>query len=524
MDQPRLSMRGIRKSFGTTLALRKVDLDARPGSIHALIGENGAGKSTLMKVLSGALRPDGGSMTLEGRPFAPSGPAAAQEQGIAMVYQELTLAPHLSVLDNLFLGRERPGGGPWSRLPSLAPRLEPVRSFLDQAGVDPKSRVADLGIGAKQMVEIARALLREAKVLVLDEPTAGLSAPEAEALFQRLLALRETGVSILYISHFLEEVKRIAEDFTVLRDGESVAAGKVAEVEVEDLVAAMIGRRNEALEAPSPRASEGAETPPVLYRFRVDAAPGLVAPAHFDLRRGEIAGIAGLVGSGRTELLRTLTGLPVAGGPGREVRGRVEAPGPVEADLRRMSPARALRLGYGLLSEDRKAEGLALRLSVADNLTLPYLRRYLRGGLLRLKKRAKDTAEQLGLLQVKAASPEAAIDSLSGGNQQKVAIGRLLSQRLDLLLLDEPTRGVDLGAKAQIYALIRKAAAEGKAVLVVSSYLPELFGLCHSLMVMHKGRLSAKRPLPHWTPEGAMAFATTGLENAKAHEGKAKVE
>jgi ribose transport system ATP-binding protein len=490
-------MRGIRKAFGPTQALRGVDLELLPGEVHALIGENGAGKSTLMKVLSGAESADAGAMTLDGKPYRPQGPDDARRRGVAMIYQELTLAPHLSVEANVLLGLEP---GSWGFLDRRAgrQRVREALAVLQHPEIPPDSPVHGLSPGAQQVVEIARALLLDARVLVLDEPTSSLTQEDSARLFDLIRRLRQRGVTVVYISHFLEEVQAIADRFTVLRDGQAVGGGAVADFAVEHIVELMVGRH---LSEQFPR------VPHTIGEAVLELADlaGMDLPkgASLTLHRGEILGVAGIVGAGRTELLRAVFGLdPVR-------NGRVKlatAAGPVEGAA--YSPRQRIAQGMGLLSEDRKGEGLALLQGVADNLTYTRLRPYCRWGWLNPLRRRAAVAGWISKLHVRCAGPDQSVRELSGGNQQKVALGRLLHQDADVLLLDEPTRGVDVGSKAEIYRLIGELAAQGKAMLFVSSYLPELLGVCDRLAVMAWGRLGEARPASEWTPDEVMAQAT----------------
>lgn len=499
MSEPcRLAMNGIRKRFGSTQALRGVDLELRPGEVHALVGENGAGKSTLMKVLSGAVTPDAGTMTLDGQRYAPAGPQEARRRGVAMIYQELTLAPHLSVEDNVMLGLEQSRWG-FLRRAEQRRRVVDALAVLEHPEIRPESPVAGLSPAAQQLVEIARALILDVRVLVLDEPTSSLTRADAQRLFALMRRLRERGVALVYISHFLEEVQEIADRFTVLRDGQSVGGGLVRDFAPEKIIELMVGR---SLTEQFPRVPHEIGEP-VL---QIKNLEGLELPrgVSLTLNRGEILGVAGIVGAGRTELLRAIFGLD----PVRRGEVVVRKVGPVAG-----RPASRIVQGLGLLSEDRKTEGLALGQSIADNLTYTRLRPYSMLGLLNLGQRRAAVADWLQKLNVRCAGPEQAVGELSGGNQQKVALGRLLHQKADILLLDEPTRGVDIGSKAEIYRLIGELAAEGKAVLFVSSYLPELLGVCDRLAVMARGKLSEVRPVNEWTAEQVMVFAT-GAETA----------
>jgi ribose transport system ATP-binding protein len=500
---PRLTMTGMHKRFGATLALRGVDLDLRPGEVHALVGENGAGKSTLMKVLSGAISADAGQMTLDDQPYRPSGPQDARRHGVAMIYQELTLAPHLSVEANVMLGLEETRLG-FLRHGLHRQRVQHALAELQHPEIHPDSPVSQLSPGAQQLVEIARALLLDVRVLVLDEPTSSLTQGDARRLFDLVLRLRQRGVSIVYISHFLEEVQEIADRFTVLRDGQSVGGGPVREFSRDHILSLMVGR---SLTEQFPRVPHTIGEP--ILELSDLAGVELPCGVNLTLHRGEILGIAGIVGAGRTELLRVVFGLdPVRRGAVRVLGTRYSV-----LSAQYATPRKRIGQGIGLLSEDRKQEGLALPCSIADNLTYSRLQPYSRFGWLNLRARRAVVGEWLSRLQVRCSGPDQAVAELSGGNQQKVALGRLLHQDADVLLLDEPTRGVDIGSKAEIYRLIGELAARGKAILFVSSYLPELLGVCDHLAVMTRGRLSPVRPAAAWTPEAVMAYATAGGED-----------
>ncbi len=503
--EARLIMSGVSKRFGSTQALLGVDLELRPGEVHALVGENGAGKSTLMKVLSGAVRPDSGRMLLDGRDYAPADPGQSRRLGVAMIYQELTLASHLSVESNVLLGQEPRRFGVLLRQEGRR-RVREALALLEHPEIQPDSPVGRLSPAAQQLVEIARALLLEPCVLVLDEPTSALTQQDAQRLFALIRRLKERGVGIVYISHFLEEVQEIADRFTVLRDGRNVGGGLVRDFSVDRIVELMVGRRldDQFPQVPhsiGPVALEIADLKLERAGLRTQGGVSLT------LHRGEILGLAGIVGAGRTELLRAVFGLdPVQRG---QVLVQTVAGGRSQP-TGRATPHQRIEQGIGMLSEDRKEEGLALIQSVADNLTYSRLQPYCWLGWLNLSRRKRAVAEWLGRLQVRCAGGEQPVGQLSGGNQQKVALGRLLHQQADVLLLDEPTRGVDVGSKAEIYRLIGELAAQGKAILFVSSYLPELLGVCDTLAVMTRGRLSPVRPLGQWTPEELMAWATSG--------------
>lgn len=486
-----LTMNAISKRFGATRALRGLSFEARAGEVLALIGENGAGKSTLMKVLSGAHSPDSGTMELAGETYAPRGPQDARAAGVAMIYQELTLAPHLSVEDNVLLGQELHRFG-WLNRTAQRQRLRTVLAELGHADLAPTTIVGTLSVGEQQLVEIARALLLDAKVIVFDEPTSSLTQHDAQRLFEVIARLKASGRAVIYISHFLEEIRRLCDQYTVLRDGESVGSGPLAETSEAQLVALMAGRSVQELFPTVPHTP--GETLLTVNNLSGQRLPRNVS---FELRRGEILGIFGLVGSGRTELLRALFALD----PIRE--GLVQVSGKSIPH----SPAARLQAGLGFVSEDRKGEGLAQSCSITDNTTLSRLAPYRAWGLLRLGQRRAAVEQWMKRLQVKATSAAQSVSALSGGNQQKVAIARVLHQEAEILLLDEPTRGIDVGTKAEIYRLMGEAAAQGKAVLFVSSYLPELLAVCDRIGVMARGRLRAIRSAHDWTEEALLTLA-----------------
>ena len=492
---PRLSIRGVRKAFGPTIALGGVDLGAGAGEVHALLGENGAGKSTLLQILAGVQPMDAGEVLLDGAPYRPAGPVDARRAGVVMVHQELSLCPHLTVAENILLGIEPVSFGVVRRA-EMETRAAAVLGPLAGAGppLDARALVGDLAPAAQQLVEIARALAQSAcRVLVLDEPTSSLAGAEVARLFDVVRRLRAEGVTILYVSHFLEEVREIADAYTVLRDGRTVGSGRMEGTTIASLVEQMAGR---AIDALFPRS---ARTPGEIV-LELAALAGAVKPTRADLalRRGEVLGIAGLVGAGRTELLRAVFGLdPVARGTVRV--GLYTGPA---------SPARRLAQGVGLLSEDRKGEGLATALSIADNLTLSTLARLGSAGLVSRRRQREATQRWIDQLGIRCRDPEQRVADLSGGNQQKVALGRLLHHDVDVFLLDEPTRGVDVGSKAQIYGIIDALALAGKAVLLVSSYLPELLGVCDRVAVMRRGELGPARPAQGLTEHGVLLEAT----------------
>jgi ribose transport system ATP-binding protein len=496
---PCLWMRGVQKHFGATRALAGVDFEVNSGEVHAVVGENGAGKSTLMKVLAGVHGLDVGEMRLQGKPYRPRSPLDARRNGVVMIYQELSLAPHLSVMENILLGVE-PRRGPFLRWKEMRRRAVDALEQVGLGDVAAEMPAGRLSIAQQQMVEIARGVAVDCRLLVLDEPTSSLTGDDIENLFSLIARLKSEGLAIIYISHFLDEVQRVSDRFTVLRDGQSVGGGRTADTTSEKIVAQMVGRPMEDLYPRSTRVP-GAEA------LRLWDLAGRRGPqsASLSLHYGEIVGIAGLVGAGRTELFRTIFGLDVV----RAGRMRIGAyAGPA-------SPSRRWAQKVGFVSEDRKSEGLALGLSITDNVTLPQLRGLVQGGLVTPSGQAAACRGWIEKLALRCTSPHQRVGTLSGGNQQKVALARLLHAEVDVLLLDEPTRGIDVGAKAEIYRLLDELACgsadgsrRGRAVLLISSYLPELLGICDRIGVMYRGRLSEVRPVAAWDERRLMMVAT----------------
>lgn len=466
-----LEMQGITKRFGTFEALKGVDFDLRAGEVHALVGENGAGKSTLMKILAGVQPATAGTMSVAGERVSFGSVADAQAHGVAMVYQELALATDLSVAENLFLGNL----SPWVSHAKLAERAGPL---LEQVELDvpPLTRLGNLAVGEQQLVEIARALGHERRVLVFDEPTAALSSLETERLFRLIRKLEEQGVGVVYISHRLEEVFELADRVTVLRDGRKVTTAEVAEVTPDDVVRAMVGRDVKRFSRePTTRPDE----PPIEFEFQDE---GLL-PGSISLRPGEIVGLAGVIGSGRSKVLATLFG---ASGQARLGGARVG------------SPHHAIDLGMFLVPEDRKLSGLVLELSVRENLAMAILPRLLAAGLfVRAGAERREALKWVESLNLRPPDPEKRVRELSGGNQQKVVVGKALATEPRVLLLDEPTRGVDVGARSEIYGVIDDLAREGMALLIASSDTDELVGLCDRVLVFRGGRVAVtlERPL-----------------------------
>lgn len=518
---PRLQMHNVHKRFGGVLALQGASLELAPGQVHALLGENGAGKSTLISVLEGALQPDAGSMTLDGAAFAPGHPAAARRAGVAVVHQEPALAVHLTVAENIALGSQPARWGVVRRAAmhrAAAAALERIGA----AHVNPAARVADLSPGARQLVEIARAAgahaagahaagahataahASGARVLVLDEPTTSVGREQADGLWNAVRQLQQQGVSVLLVSHHLDEVRAVASHATVLRNGHTVWTGPLAHATDAALVRAMVGSANEPASAREPTAArESSAARQTAAAHPASAAPAVVlsatgvrthrmrAACTVEARAGQVLGIAGLVGSGRTALLRALAGLdPLAAGQ-VTVDGRLLRPG-VRA---------ALDAGVALVSEDRRHEGLALDLPWSVNLALADLHHHAAAGVVAWKRVMQSALAWQQQLGIRAATLQQPARQLSGGNQQRVALARALQAGTRAILLDEPTRGVDVAAKAQIHALIRQMAAGGRAVVVVSSYPAELLQVCDAVALMLDGHLQPARAAAQCTEE-----------------------
>jgi inositol transport system ATP-binding protein len=469
-------VRHVSKAFPGVVALDDVSLRLRRGSVHALVGENGAGKSTLMKIIAGICPPDAGELRLEGRPLRLDSPRQALASGIAMIHQELNLMPFMSVAENIWIRRE----------PLNALRLVRHRELRRRTGallerlrmdIDPEAELRTLSIACRQMVEIARALSHEPKLLIMDEPTSALTGREAEHLFAVTRELTAQGTGVFYITHRLEELAAIADEISVLRDGRHIATGFTRDLSRESLIRLMVGRELSAMfpGAPLPR-SEPALSARALTRVNE------FHDVSFDLHAGEILGVAGLVGSGRSELAAALFGLTAADSGTILIAGR---------ETRIDSPPSAMAQGLALVTEDRKETGCFLGLSVLENLEIAVLNRdFVRCGFVRAQAAREACGRMVSELKVKTRALEERIENLSGGNQQKVLIGRWLLTRPKILILDEPTRGVDVGAKAEIHQLIARLAAQGAAVLLISSEMPEILRLSHRIMVMHEGRVT----------------------------------
>jgi len=492
----RVELRAIEKSFGPVAVLKGVTLEVAEGHVHALLGENGAGKSTLMRILVGIETADAGSMTVAGADYRPKSPAAARAQGVVMVPQERTLCAHLTVQENVVLGIE-PAKSGFLRRSSAREMAKKALALVVGEGAETRipldARAGDLKVADQQLVEIARALAQagdagKAKVLVLDEPTSSLGHDDAVRLFERVKALKEQGLAIVLVTHFLSDVRAHADRYTVLRDGKVQGEGDPKTTEPSQIVHEMLGRELEGTRGDSEAAAKSARgesaTAEALLEVKALAGEAKPTSATFTLRRGEILGIAGLVGSGRTELLRAVLGLDAK----------------KSGDVIVRAPK-----GVGLLSEDRGGEGLMLARSIADNVSLT------KGGPFFVNPSVTEAegAKWIGELKVKASGPDQRVGDLSGGNQQKVQIARLLREDYDVLLVDEPTRGIDVASKAQVLELLRDLARRGKGIVLVSSQLDELVTTCDRIAVLKKGALGDARPVGDWTEETLLLEAAS---------------
>jgi ABC-type sugar transport system ATPase subunit len=476
IEPPLLSMRGIVKSFPGVRALRGVDLELHEGEVLALLGENGAGKSTLIKVLAGAHQPDAGSIQINGQPARIADPLDARRAGVAVIYQEFNLVPSLSAVENIFLGQE-PARAGFVRRGEERRRADELFARVG-VQVDPDAPCRELTVAQQQVVEIARALALEARIVVMDEPSATLTPQEVERLFGIIRDLKSRGIGVIYISHRLDEVFAIADRVLVLRDGAAVGGGPVDQLTRDELIRLMVGRR---LEEEFPQRQVAIGPPRLVVRGLTRGRK--VRNVSFDVRQGEVVSLTGLVGAGRTETVRLIFGAD------RREAGTIELDGRV---LNIRSPRDAIRAGIALLTEDRKAQGLVLGQSVRENFALPNLGRLSSLGFVHRRAERLALARHIEALRIRLADPEQATRNLSGGNQQKVVLAKWLERNCEVLLFDEPTRGIDVGAKVEIYRLINDLAAAGKAVLLVSSELPEVLGMSDRILVMHEGRLTGE--------------------------------
>ena len=501
MAEPVLSIHGVSKHFGAVKALTDVDFTLERGEVHALCGENGAGKSTLMNIVAGVLQPSAGEIRIDGRPVRIASPAAAQALGIGLVHQEIALCPDATVAENMFMAATNRRRAPFMNYRALERAAQAVMDRL--AAIDVRAKVGDLPISSQQLVEIAKALTLDCRVLILDEPTAALTETEAQRLFTIVRDLRENGISIIYISHRMAEIFSLCDRVTVFRDGRYVSTEEIAAVTPDDVVRSMVGREITQL---YPDKLSG---PPGETILEVEGL-GDGARFHdvgFTLRRGEILGIGGLIGSGRTEIAEGICGLRP------HKAGTVRLSGKARA-IRRYSDA--VKAGIVYLSEDRKGSGIFLDLSIAQNISVLDLRSLTgRTGLMNGRAEAALAADFARRLSVRMAGIEAPVKSLSGGNQQKVAIAKQLAVKPRVILMDEPTRGIDVGAKAEIHRLLRTLAEEGIGIVVISSELPELLGLCDRVLVVREGRIAGELSADEMSEEAVIRLAS-GLTTERA--------
>ena len=485
-----LHCRGVGKRYGGTHALKSVDLDLPPGSVLALVGENGAGKSTLNSIIAGVVRPDDGEMTLDGVPYHPASPSEALHQGVALIHQEIRLLPELTVAENIFLGRLPVASGRIDR----ARMAREARVVLDKLGVavDPQRKVAGLSMAVQQGIEIAKAIIRRPRYVIFDEPTASLGGAEADRILEQVRALRDAGTGIIYVSHRLDEVMKIADRVICLRDGALVAGWERGHFTQQDIINAMVGREfTFEHRAPPPRGDR------VVLQLDGVTRTGVFRDISFELARGEILGFAGLIGAGRTEVVRAIAGMD------RFDQGEIKVDG---KPVRYTSPSGAIEAGIFMVPEDRKGQGLNLGRTAAENITLPWEKRLTRNGMI-----TRAVVAETGLRQKQRFDIRGRLDlpvsSMSGGNQQKVLLAKWLVEDPAVFIIDEPTRGVDVGAKMAIYEIIRTLAANGIAVIVVSSELEEVLGLCHRVLVMSKGNQRGILSREDATPARVMSLA-----------------
>jgi ribose transport system ATP-binding protein len=492
-----VEMRGVSKRFPGVQALDSVSLDIRPGEVHAIAGENGAGKSTLMKILSMLERPSEGEVCFDGEAVKSRNPRYAQRLGIAMVHQEFALAPHLTVAENLALGRENTHAG----LIVRGSEKERARELLERVKLDvnPGRKVASLSVADQQRIEIAKALAIDAKVVIMDEPTATLTEPEIEELFELIEELKNDGIAIFYISHRLEEVVRIADRVTVMRDGEVVETVDKGKFDESELVRLMVGREIDNL-YPKPEVEVG----DVLLDVEGVTRPGVLSDCSFQVRAGEIVGFAGLIGAGRTELARAVFAADSISAGTITLDGK---------ELKLRSPSDAIEAGIGYLTEDRKGDGLAMQLPVEQNITLAHIP----GPGIWIDRRAEHraAAKRRDELNIRTPSLSKPVEALSGGTQQKVVVARWLETKARVMFFDEPSRGIDVGAKAEMFKLIGKLADEGRAIVLISSYLPELINMCDRIVVLRDGRTVGELSRNEFDEERIMALAS-GVEREAA--------
>lgn len=494
-----LVMKGIKKSFSNNHVLKGIDFEVKPGEVHVLLGENGAGKSTLIKILTGAYQKDEGEIYWEGQPVQISSPLDAMQLGIATIYQELNVIPELKVYENIFLGREIKGNGKFSFI-NHKQMKESAKQFLQMLGQDPaiaEQPLGYLGIGQQQLVEIAKALTLDAKLIIMDEPTASLSQSEVEQLYKTVEQLKEKGIAIIFISHRLEEIKQIGDRITILRDGFKIDTLPVKTTSTDHWIELMVGRTLEE-KYPKQTFTLGEEG------FRVEdlKVSGFKEPVSFSIRRGEIVGISGLVGAGRTELARAIFGAD------KKEKGKIYVDGKL-VDIK--SPRDAISAGIAFITEDRKSEGLLLDQPLYMNIVLANMDNFRKKSkLIDLKKIKQGAMDYVKELKIRPGNIELNARKLSGGNQQKVVIAKWLCTKAKVFIFDEPTRGIDVGAKVEVYRLMNQLVENGAIVLMISSDLPEILGMCDRVLVMSEGKITADFPINEASQEKIMKAATGG--------------
>ena len=499
MSETILKMQGIQKYFSGVHALNGVNFELKAGEVHALMGENGAGKSTLIKVLCGIHKRDGGSIELFGKEVDFDNIAQSQDAGISVIHQELNMMNHLTVAQNMFIGREFKKSG----IIDDKKMEQEAQKLFDKMGVkiDPAARLGTLTVGKQQMVEIAKAVSRDCKLLVLDEPTAALTQPEVEELFKIMNEMKTKGIGMIYISHRMDEITRISDRVTVMRDGEYVGTVNTAEVTKDDIVKMMVGR---VIMGEQKAASNVPADAPVILEVKHLNAGKEVKDVSFQLRKGEILGFAGLMGAGRTEVARALYGAD------RKQSGEILING---KSVKIKTPSQAVKHGICYLSEDRKRYGLMLQKSVTENSAIASVEDFITAGLINDKKMREVSQEKNSLLRTKTPSMEQLLKNLSGGNQQKVIIARWLMKNSDIFIFDEPTRGIDVGAKSEIYALMDELVKQGKSIIMISSELPEVLRMSDRILVMCEGRKTGELDISEATQENIMQLATMREEN-----------
>ncbi|THD41957.1 MAG: sugar ABC transporter ATP-binding protein [Bradyrhizobium sp.] len=495
VSAPLLETRGVTKAFGPVEVLSNISLAFRPGEVHAIIGENGAGKSTLMRIISGHIEPTRGTLVFEGAPLVFKGPVDAERRGIVLVHQEIMLAPHLTIAENMFLGREMRNGLTVDDRTMERRAREAMKAFGVEVAID--EPVERLSIAQRQLAQIARALATPHRIVIFDEPTASLTPYETTALLRLIGDLKRQGVAVVYISHRLEEVKAVADIVTVLRDGKWVATRPAADLQPVEMARLMVGR--DLLDLYPPRSPAPTSAPSL--EVKSFGAPGFASGASFEVRPGEILGFAGLVGAGRSELFEALFGLRKGSG---EIR--------LHGKTQHWPDARAgMRAGAVYLTEDRKSKGLLLEEKIANNLTLAALDDFRRGPLVDRTKEARALELAIARFDIRVGDREIMAGQMSGGNQQKLLLAKMILLDPEIVVIDEPTRGVDIGAKQQLYRFIAALAAEGRSVIVISSEMTELIGLCHRIIVMRAGRIVGELAGEAMT-EHAIVVLATGVE------------